>query len=271
MNNRKNRLILLSLGLCIALWLGINSSSFNKSISPENLAVDQKPKMDTVAKPLPAETVHKNPQEHNQPDIAKPFTVDRQSYIALTNNEVSTLKSWMDDRGYLRLSDLKIYEGYSEATLLELAKHGDLKALETLSSRAIDKGDKEKAILYINLGIVHGSTAALERLTLYTTPNIGNEATEEQRRPAVLETLAVIKVLSMRGDKYLSTSNYGIFIRNYKRQYNVDLVLEPTEEDFVANRAQEIYDKYQAIRTEMGLGDFDNSEPSGVKKFFGFQ
>lgn len=268
---RKDKLVIFFVGLCLAIGVAVSYSIFTKNKGENNLAISQKSTAESYAKPLAKEAAPKNPQETIKPDISKPLTINGQSYIALTNEEVSTLRAWMDDRGYGAESDWQVYEGYSKETLLQLAKNGDLKALDILSSMATDKGDRKKAVFYINLGILHGSTAALERLTIYTAPNSTNDATEEQRRPSALETLAVTQVLAMRGDRHLARSDHENFIKSYKRLYNVDLILTPTEETFVSNRAQEIYDAYQSVRREMGLGDFDNSEPSGVKKFFGFQ
>ncbi len=100
-------------------------------------------------------------------------------------------------------------------------------------------------------------------------PSSTNNATEETRRPSVLETLAITEVIAMRGDSALSENSKSTFLKNYKRQYNTDVTLTDEEKKIVDERAQEIYDSFEEVRRSIGLGDFDNTTPGGVSKFFG--
>ncbi len=204
-------------------------------------------------------------------DSSKPITVNGQSYMLFSPTEVAELHNWMSDRGYFREQDKEVYKNYSDEVLQELGKRGDILALDILTSRAFKVDDRKSATLYLNLATIYGSTGALQDLMIYTAPNSTNEATEEQRRPSTLETLAVSKLIAIRGDKSLSTVTQKGFETTYKILYGVDLVLTPQEQQLVDNRAQEMYDQLQTIRRAKGLGDFDNSEPSGVKKFFGLK
>ncbi len=204
-------------------------------------------------------------------DSSKPITVNGQSYMLFSPTEVADLHNWMSDRGYFREQDKEVYKNYSDEVLKELGKRGDILALDILTSRAFKVDDRKSATLYLNLATIYGSTGALDDLMIYTAPNSTNDATEETRRPAALETLAVSKLIAMRGDRSLSVVAQRGFINSYKNLYGVDLVLTPQEQQLVDNRAQEMYDQLQTIRRAKGLGDFDNSEPSGVKKFFGLK
>ncbi len=202
-------------------------------------------------------------------DSSKPITVNGQSYMLFSPTEVADLHNWMSDRGYFRSQEMENYETYSDGVLTELGKKGDLRALNILATRAVKNADKKAATFYMNLAVIYGSTTELDGLTIYTAPNSTNDATEATRRPAALETLAVTKVIELRGDRSLSAVSKRGFVNSYKNLYGVDLVLTQEEQQFIDNRAQEIYDQFQEIRRAKGLGDFENSEPSGVKKFFG--
>jgi hypothetical protein len=204
-------------------------------------------------------------------DPSKPITLDGQSYVLLSPKEVTSLKNWLGDHGYIREQDQEVYNTYSDDILKDLGKNGDVMALQILTNRAVKNRDKESAVLYMELGVIFGSTTELNALTIYTRPQYPNDATEEQRRPSALETLALTQVIAKRGDKSLSAISKSEFIKSYKTLYGVDLVLTEEEDRQVANRAQAIYDQFQELRREKGLGDFDNDEPSGVKKFFGLQ
>jgi hypothetical protein len=204
-------------------------------------------------------------------DSSKPIAVDGKSYMLLSPKEVTGLKNWLGDHGYIAEEDQEVYNTYSDDVLKELGKNGDIMALQLLTNRAIKNRDKESAVLYMELGVIYGSTTELDMLTLYTRPQYPNDATEEQRRPAALETLALTQVIAKRGDRSLSELSAKTFLDSYKILYNVDLVLTSEEERFVSERSQTIYDQFQELRREKGLGDFDSDEPSGVKKFFGLQ
>ncbi|HWV15418.1 MAG TPA: hypothetical protein VN030_08285 [Cellvibrio sp.] len=204
-------------------------------------------------------------------DTTKPVIIDGQSYAILSPSEISRLHGWLGERGYFDQQDTEVYNTYTDNVLQELGKKGDLVALHILTNRAVKAADEKSAKFYMHLAIINGSTVELDGLTIYTRPRIGNEATEAQRRPSALETLAVSEVIALRGDKSLSSVSRRSFVNSYKTLYGVDLVLAPEEQAYVAARAQEIYNHYQELRHTNGLGDFDNSEPSGVKKFFGLR
>lgn len=192
-------------------------------------------------------------------------------YQVLSQAELEELKDWSDARGHFDEWRKQDYEAYSDAILTELGKKGDLVALNLLTDRAVKRGDTAAATFLMNFAVIHGSTTELDNLTIYTRPNPPNDATEELRRPAALETLAVTKVIALRGDKLLSGASERSFVDSYRRLYGIELTITPEEQEIVDQRAQEIYDGYQSLRHRKGLGDFDNSEPSSLKKLLGFK
>ena len=193
----------------------------------------------------------------------------KKSDSKFTPKEFQELNAWLIDRGYDSYTNRGDYESYSEETLSKLAKNGDLKAIGLLIPKFLERGDVGTAIRLMNTGVVYGSTAHLDNLTLFSGPNASNDATEESRRPAVLETLALTKVIALRGDTSLSENSKSTFLKNYKQKYNMDITLSDEEKRMIDERAQEMYDSYEDVRRSLGLGDYDNSAPEGVKKFFG--
>ncbi len=186
-----------------------------------------------------------------------------------SSKEYQELEAWLLDRGYDSYSNRGDYESYSDETLSKLAKTGDLKAIGLLIPKYMEKGDKETATRLMNTAVVYGSIVHLDNLTIYSAPDYTNDKTEESRRPAALETLALTKVMALRGDKSLSEVSANSFIKSYKRKYNTDLTLSEEERKIVDQRAKDIYDDFQQVRRSLGLGDFDNSTPASVNKFFG--
>ncbi len=271
-SNKASRKVL---GLCaiIAIVFGVYWAQKNHTLTASNIENQQRETVVNDSKPQPAPSHLTQSKPAETPvktilDISKPMTINGQSYVLMMPSEIEALNDWFKNKGYSPATD---YENYSDDSLKEMAKNGDLKALEVLTTRAFDAGDEKAATLYMSMAVVHGSTTELASLTIYTKPRRGNEETEELRRPAALETLAVTKVAALRGDTRTFNVTQNSFIQSYKRNYDVDLVLTQEEQQFVDNRAQEIYNKFQEVRHAKGLGDFDNTEPTGVKKFFGLE
>lgn len=194
-----------------------------------------------------------------------------EGYILISPSELAAVDAWLTNKGYFPKSDVDAYSSYSDDSLKEMAKNGDLIALNVLSTRMVVLGNEKEATFYMNLSVIYGSTAALDNLTVYTSPRAPYDTTEQERRPAAIETLAVIDVIAKRGDQALSKVSHDSFLRSYERVYGVALQLTAEESQVVRERSQVIYDMFQQIRLEKGLGEFDNIEPEGVKKFFGMQ
>ncbi len=271
MNMLKNKFIRFAVSMAVVSICGFGTFYLLSAskVSPQVSEIkQQKDELSQVSLPSLASA---NSQKPADIDTSKPIVRDGKSYMLMSPTEMLDLNNWMSNKGYFEKSDIDVYASYSEETLKELAKKGDLVALNVLTTKLVNSGNEKEATFYMNLAAIYGSTTALDNLTIYTSPRYTDNATEEQRRPAVLETLAVTKLMALRGDRSLSNVSRNSFTKSYKQLYDVDIALSPEEQQFVDYRAQEIYDKFQEIRIAKGLGDFDNSEPSGMKKFFGMQ
>nr|WP_324258029.1 hypothetical protein [Cellvibrio fontiphilus] len=198
-------------------------------------------------------------------------TMLKDGYVLISPSELAQLEDWLTSKGYFPETDVDIYDSYSEDSLKELAKNGDLIAMNVLSTRFVGLGNEKEATFYMGLSVIYGSTVALDNLTIYTAPRPPYDNTEQERRPAVIETLAVIDVIAKRGDIALSRVSHDSFLNSYKRLYGTELKLNEEEIQIIRKRSQAIYDMYNQVRIENGLGEFDNIEPEGAKKFFGVQ
>lgn len=202
-------------------------------------------------------------------DFSKPILIDGKPYYVIFSDETKEIKEWFSSKGYFTTEDSAVYESYSDETLKSLGKQGDLLALDLLISKAVKAGNEKAAKQYITIAAVYGSTTPLGSLAFFTFPGHSNNLTEAGRRISALETLAVTKVIEIRGDRSLAKSTHTSLFNSYKRIYSSDLVISDDEQKYVDSRAQEIYDQLQKIRHEVGLGDFDNTEPTSIKKVFG--
>lgn len=75
--------------------------------------------------------------------------------------------------------------------------------------------------------------------------------------------------MALRGEGERADLEVDALIKSYERLYNQKLDLTQTDQQQIENRPIEIYNAWQEKRREIGLGDFDNSQPRGVKNFFG--
>lgn len=184
-----------------------------------------------------------------------------------TQTDFNVVRNWMSDRGYIDSNLREIYKSYPFEALVKLASEGDLTAIDLMANMALGKGNIKIGISYLNLAAIYGSTSALDRLTAFSAPHYPNDKTEAQRRPSVLETLAIAKSIEYRGDLNLATTSASSFAQSYKRLYQTELNLTSKEATYIERRARNIYDKLQKERIERGLGDFDNSILQSVNNF----
>jgi len=266
-NHRKVSIIIL-LSVFVIVFIGYKSYVKDRGARNvfDSAAIDHSSDLST-----PSTMNHQTPKhqaEASEP-INEKINTDsaKENSIALTPAETGELKSWVTARGYFSWKDAEIYETYSNQVLDELGKQGDIKALNILTSRMVRSGDMSAAIRYANMNIVLGSTTALDTLTIFTLPPV-LEKNATKIRSAILETLAVAQVMNLRGDRTLANVSMHDTVSTYKIRYEADLTLTDAEQQFVEKRGQELYDAYQQIRRDKGLGDFDNEDPSPVKRFF---
>lgn len=185
-----------------------------------------------------------------------------------TYREQKIIKDWMNLRGYVNKNDQDIYQNYDGKILKELAEKGDLIAIDVLADRHFKKNDIQNGKNYLKLAAIFGSTPALSKLTAFSAPAFSGDKTEELRRSAVIETLAIAKVIEMRGDPGLAINAVNDLNNSYERLYGEKQQLTLNNADVNA-RANELYGFLVDARRERGLGDFDNGYPKEVERFYG--
>lgn len=171
------------------------------------------------------------------------------------------LKEWRASRGYS--THAGEYSGYSEAILEDLAKNGDTRALSALATlRYRTQGFDGAAPLY-SKAATRGDTAALEQLAVIEEiSHYKNAKSEDEKYLSMLRTLTWYKVASLRGDRLPELFLGNAFItRNNIRLAEVD-------NQRIAAMADKLYKGMQDARNNLGLGEFDNSVPDSVKRYF---
>lgn len=175
----------------------------------------------------------------------------------------------------------EIYRTYDNETLEALADGGDVMAIKVMAHRLImnpsslnatDEREMEEELKlweeykrkrekYIELSLIYGSTDfSSDSATLDYKHWIPGRSTQTEIRNALLEKLAVIEFIAMRGlqgQKLLIVPHTINSFENY-----LDEPVRLTEQDkaYIRDRAQAIYDHYEARRAELGLGPFVDIE-----------
>lgn len=152
------------------------------------------------------------------------------------------------------------YQNYDRETLEKLSNSGDIHAMHILSDRS-STVDESKSIL--DRAAVYGSTEALAQIgAINEIKNKIHQKTPEERKPIILESLAYYEAAQMRGDWWVKIQRGESLLSRYPT--------EITQKDsaYIQNRGKEIYENLQKQRTELGLGEFDNSVPDEVMKFY---
>jgi dissimilatory sulfite reductase (desulfoviridin) alpha/beta subunit len=163
--------------------------------------------------------------------------------------------------------ELDDYRHYDRKTLEAFAASGDLKAIELLFDQELkNENENHLASYYARKGAIFGSTIGISRLIIFLHPD--GILSREQNQYNFYEALALCKTLELRGDKLLSAQETSNFIKGYEKYARNKISLTSEEQQKINQRAQEIYDEWQAERHKFGIGDFDNSRPAGVDKLF---
>lgn len=205
-------------------------------------------------------------QNNNSEQNLTSMQVDS-SENAVSFAEFREVEDWNKSRGYIDPKDREIYESYSEQTLFSMANEGDIYALDEMASRAIEAGDNsEKPFQLLYRAAIYGSSAALEKMTIFTAPDPSNKD-ERTRRAAAIETLAILSVGVLRGDPRVGIGGVEGYKWRYERLYG-ELNLTEEESQKIAERAREYYDLMLQERHNLGLGDFDNSTPKSMQEAY---
>lgn len=174
------------------------------------------------------------------------------------------IKKWFSERGnysFYGVDELSDYQTYDTETLTRLGDSGDLKAMHVLGDRASNFSELKNILMK---AAAYGSTEALIQLGSLNENDEGNigEKSAEIQKAKILTALAYYDVAQTRGDWWGNiaagkslTERYHIHISEQDKQLIEDL-------------SEKIYQDLETRRSELGLGDFDNSVPDEVIKFY---
>lgn len=188
--------------------------------------------------------------------------------LAGTPAEAAIVTKWEESRGKFSKESLEDYASYDQDTLIKLANSGDLKAMNALarfymSFRYTGEYGLEEVMRVSKLGAAYGSTGLLKIYAIVYATHHFQPDSQRLNHEDLIEVLAWSNTAALRGDMY---PNYGA------RDDIKDSGIQLTQEDKVkiSARSQEIYNELLAQRKALGLGDFDNTRPPEVDKFFGY-
>lgn len=201
------------------------------------------------------------------------------SDIAYDAKDAAITSDWMTRLGKLTHQERADYAHYDEKTLIALADQGDTKAMDVLTNLYIQRGiytddNRAKAWKYAEKGAIYGlvsTTLTLAQLTLDPPDFLKSDepnlfADEKNSHYKLIEALALIQTISLRGDDHLSEIMKKSNLDTYNLNYNASVELTALDEAAIKQRAHEIYGEWQKKRLELGLGDFE-APPTSVKKY----
>lgn len=176
--------------------------------------------------------------------------------------DAAEIKNWFAQRGnFSFMGDEKLndYATYDDATLNQLGDAGDLRALHTLADRSKNIKDF-KSTLY--KASVWGSTEALIRMGAISEADDLDSMSAESRKQMIIDALSYYDAAQLRGDWW------GNIVRGQSllTRYSHDLTQH--DKSIIQSNAKKIYADIQRERNELGLGEFDNSVPESVIKFY---
>lgn len=190
-------------------------------------------------------------QTTDSTDTAEEFVVTAYKGLSLQNRE--EIRQWRASRGYT-IRDQKyksyLYKLYPDITLEKLMQKGDGWATRTLARRA--QGRAKKIAVY-ERAITYGSTSHIYSVLIWKGLS-DLRITEENKRTRYIEQSAWSEFARLRGDRTWHDLN-----RATKIQFTADEIQQ------IQNKAAALYKDFSARRAELGLGEFNNTEPQSVK------
>lgn len=184
----------------------------------------------------------------------------------LTATEMAVKSEWIRRTGGTS-KDIEPYEHYSDAQLEEMVNKGNIYAMAVLGTRKLAEIGVGAAVPYAEKAIVHGSLSGITSMAIYVAPEDDSQPYEEIKKQ-LMESQAYYVLHAMRGDPYGAKGSKDTQLKFFKEKHKLNTVFDAEDETWIKNRAQELYNKYQAERNKLGLGDFDNEMPREVKTFF---
>jgi hypothetical protein len=203
------------------------------------------------------------PPENPSENIVNPFRVTAVEWQPGDKAQLEQLLRWKADRGWFDLlsedfNGAPDYRNYPKDVLEKLASEGDLRALHTLARKPMRTVER-RGIL--TKAATYGSTFALIQIAngITTQKDFMPNPTEENKRLAIMDALAYVEVVKMRGEIIASKEN-AITIRDVYH-----FVPTEGERQLIQEKAQVIYNDLNSKRKELGLDEFDNSVPPIVE------
>lgn len=198
------------------------------------------------------------PAKNNSPSAQEIRT------LAGTPSEAEVVRKWEESRGRFDEESLKDYAGYDLEILKSLVENGDIKAMIALAMLYVSEqyagvyGVKYSMPL-LKVAAIHGSSYAMELYAIqYEAEHFVNGTND---RGVLLESLSWNNAAALRGDVYPNNSA-TLDLRRKNIQLSSD------EIQTIRSRSEQIYQQLLSERRGMGLGDFDDSVPAEVQKYF---
>ena len=190
-----------------------------------------------------------------------------------TPSEVAIVDSWLKRTGFSPISQKTYQEQYTEEQLIELSESGDMIATDALVSLYFDQGKSDEIKLsLLKRGIIQGSFNSISLMAIHHNSSSFVAPSAEKAKTSLKESLAYLALLDLRGVGKASANHIkqDFYISTYMDRHPDAEPISDADEQYIRQRAQELYDGYQAERQQLGLGDFDNDMPEEAKRFFGY-
>ncbi len=176
--------------------------------------------------------------------------------------DAAEIKDWFAQRGnfsFMGDEQLSDYATYEDNVLIKLGENGDLRALHVLADRAKNINDFESVL---HKAAVLGSTEALIRMGAINEAENLDSMNVDDRKAKIIEALSYYDAAQLRGDWWGSIVRGENLLKRYSHEINQQ------DKDAVQENAKKIYDEIQKARNAQELGEFDNSVPDSVIKFY---
>jgi hypothetical protein len=262
-------LFILFIAACVFILQKLDFSSWigePKTTTEFTAATTNTPR---VTMPIAANNNSKPNATHDLPTKTNSSYADNYVWPTVGGSpaNMEEFKQWSYSRGHTYWFEGKTdeYSAYDLETLKKLANSGDIHAMEALSRYPGISGKSK--IMLLNRAAVYGSTSALQSIAIGldseyspTDDNFDEKLTPEERHTNQLEAMAYYELAGLRGDKGVKLGGLKYYASYKKIEFTAE------EKQQIKVRGRELYNELQQQRTNLGLGDFDNTVPASVTK-----
>lgn len=277
--NKHFTIMLLCLGAALIVAF-MMQSKFGSAFSVDAPDVIDSPGISEASRPLKVPSQNQAQQQTvvtQQATRIVTSSADVYGKYSGTKSQRQEVNKWLFEHGYTppnATDEENVYNSYNHEALQIMAKNGDISALHVLADRYLDSdyihshGIDILNVFEIRSGFlkeaaIRGSTRALVELGLADKVKNRYAANSiDESKAAEIGALVFFKAAELRGDPQP-------FVRGIQTAQVVGGI-SITERDMqqIDERAHEIYTDLQAKRTQLGLGDFDNSMSETVMNYF---